>query len=59
MDYFIVDMGYRDLKGFDKQEQVFTSDIYDAAKKLVDAHDKGYDAINVYWRGGGKENADV
>ena len=48
---FMIDIGHNDIEGFEKQELYYTNDIYDAAKVLVDMHDKGYDAINLYWRG--------
>lgn len=48
---FIIDLGHDGIEGFEKTELYYTNDIYDAAKVLVDMHDKGYDAINLYWRG--------
>ena len=47
----MIDIGHNDIEGFEKQELYYTNDIYDAAKVLVDMYDRGYDAINLYWRG--------
>ena len=51
---YILDLGHNDKTGFEKfekQKLYHTDDIYEAAQKLVEMYDRGYDAINLYWRG--------